>query len=327
MNPSKRTLWRCPNCRRWLPQRNAVHACAPPVPLAAHFRGKSPRARQLYHALRTALKQVGPVRVDSTKTRIAFRVWTNFVEVTPQREALRGTLLLTQRARHPRFFRVVAPSPGLYYHFFKLNHPKQLDPRFRRLLAEAYKVGRREHHRRPGRKGRFVAAQVESAGDQRRRMGPAAPERPLWECPRCGKLFANRNQWHSCVRLSVDSHFQGKSPRLRRLFERLLAAVRRNGPVQLAVSKNGIAFMARMRFGEVRVRKDGLRGGLLLTRPASDPRFFRVISISPRCYGHSFCLKRPSEIDARLRRYLAEAYKVGRQEHLRGQTSPRRRIS
>ncbi len=31
-------LWRCPKCRRWLPQRNAVHACAPLVPLAAAFR-------------------------------------------------------------------------------------------------------------------------------------------------------------------------------------------------------------------------------------------------------------------------------------------------
>ena len=33
-----RLLWKCRECRRRLPQRNAVHVCRPPVPVARFFR-------------------------------------------------------------------------------------------------------------------------------------------------------------------------------------------------------------------------------------------------------------------------------------------------
>lgn len=36
-------LRRCPECSRRLPQRNAVHVCRPPVPVARFFRLTEPR--------------------------------------------------------------------------------------------------------------------------------------------------------------------------------------------------------------------------------------------------------------------------------------------
>jgi hypothetical protein len=42
-----------------------------------------------------------------------------------------------------------------------------------------------------------------------------------------------------------------------------------------------------------------------------------VETFSPRNHLHAFRLTRPEEIDAELRGWLAEAYSVGAQEHLR----------
>ncbi len=136
-------------CRRWLPQRNAVHVCAPQVPVSAHFRGKSPVVRKLYEAARAAAARIGRFKTDSTKTRIAFRVWTNFLELTPQKNALRGCLVLPRRVEEPFFARVFSVSPRIHYHYFTLTDPKEVNARFRRWLREAFVVGRREHLRRP----------------------------------------------------------------------------------------------------------------------------------------------------------------------------------
>ena len=69
-----------------------------------------------------------------------------------------------------------------------------------------------------------------------------------------------------------------------------------------------------MRFAGVQVQKDALLAGLTLTRPVTDPRFFRVLAFGPCAYGYWFRLTDPQQLDARLRALLAEAYKVGNQE-------------
>lgn len=137
-------------------------------------------------------------------------------------------------------------------------------------------------------------------------------KRPLWRCPKCGWRFANRKQWHSCVRVPLAAHFKGKNPMVRKTFDALVAAVRQNGPVTIVGSKTRIAFMVRMRFAAVTPKKEVLRGHLMLMRRVREPRFFRV-----RGSLHEFRLVHPKEIDRRFRQLLAEAYKVGQQKNLR----------
>lgn len=299
-----------------------MHVCRAGVPVASHLRGKSAAVRRIFARVRAAVRKLGRVEVDSTKTRNAFAGETIFLELTLQQKALRGCLMLARRARHPCFTQIISPSPGRHYHFLRLTAPRQVDAGFRRLLREAYRtVGRRESPPAlPAKQASQPAAHTQSnrrRGSAGLTPGPDKTQRPLWYCPKCGKPFANRNQWHSCVRLPVEYHFRGKSAKLRRTFEALARAVRRHGPVRVTVSRTRIEFVVRMRFAGVVVQKGALVVGLILTRPVRDPRFFRVVSYGPRAYGHQFRLRDPKQVDARLRRYLAEAYRVGRQEHLR----------
>ena len=52
-------------------------------------------------------------------------------------------------------------------------------------------------------------------------------------------------------------------------------------------------------------------------RPLEHARFRRIESVSPRNNVHHFRLTALSDIDAEFHRWLAEAYAVGEQKHLR----------
>ena len=139
---------------------------------------------------------------------------------------------------------------------------------------------------------------------------------PLWQCPDCGRAFANRNQTHSCSNVSLKSHFVGKSERVRELFDALTAMIKKCGPVRILPEKTRIAFQVRMSFAQVTPRRAWLDGHLVLARRLESPRFRNVQTFSPRNHLHTFRLEKLDDIDAEFRAWLAEAYAVGQQKHL-----------
>ena len=146
----------------------------------------------------------------------------------------------------------------------------------------------------------------------------AAPVRPMWACPECGRRFANRNQSHACAPLGgLDRHFAHASPAVRATFDRVLEAVGRLGPVEVLPEKTRIALHVRMSFAAFQPRRHWLSGHLVLARPVDRPRFRRVQVFSPRNVVHEFRLTSPAEVDQQFVAWLAEAYRVGAQEHLR----------
>ena len=145
----------------------------------------------------------------------------------------------------------------------------------------------------------------------------SVPGAPLWTCPRCGRAFANPRQSHSCAPLSrLDDHFAGSAPEVRAVFEAILAAVRRLGPVTVLAEKSRIALQVRMSFVALVPRKRWLNGHLVLARHVDSPRFLSVQAYSPRNVVHTFRLHGPEEVDPEFTGWLGEAYRVGEQRHL-----------
>jgi hypothetical protein len=142
--------------------------------------------------------------------------------------------------------------------------------------------------------------------------------RPLWVCPRCGRTFANRNQSHACAPLGdLERHFARSEPYVRATFDRALAVVEALGEVTVLPEKTRIALHARMSFAAFVPRRRWLDGHLVLARRVESPRFTRVEVYSPRNVLHAFRLAGPDEVDDELAGWLAEAYAVGEQRHLR----------
>jgi len=143
------------------------------------------------------------------------------------------------------------------------------------------------------------------------------PRRPLWTCPACGRRFANRNQSHACGRHRLAEHFRGVPRAVRDVYTAVVAAVRECGPVKVLPEKTRIAFQVRMSFAQVTPRRRWLDGHVVLARRLESPRFRKIETISPRNHVHHFRLSAPAEVDAEFRAWLAEAYAVGEQRHLR----------
>jgi hypothetical protein len=60
-----------------------------------------------------------------------------------------------------------------------------------------------------------------------------------------------------------------------------------------------------------------LDGHVVLARRLDSPRFKRIESFSPRNHAHYFRIHSLDELDDEVKSWLEEAYKVGKQEHLR----------
>ena len=144
---------------------------------------------------------------------------------------------------------------------------------------------------------------------------PAGAKPPLWVCPGCGRAFANRNQSHACGRHDLAAHFEGRPAKVRAIYDAFLAMLESFGPVIVLPEKTRIAFQVRMSFAQLTIRRDWVLGHLVLARRVEDPLFTRIESFSPRNHLHAFRLDMPEEVAA-LSDYAAEAYRVGRQDHL-----------
>lgn len=141
------------------------------------------------------------------------------------------------------------------------------------------------------------------------------PRPDLWTCPACGRAFANRNQSHACGRHDLAAHFEGRSAKVRAIYDAFLAMLEGFGPVTVLPERTRIAFQVRMSFAQLTVRRNWVLGHLVLARRVEDPLFSRIESFSPRNHLHAFRLDALEEVD-RLSDYAREAYAVGRQEHL-----------
>jgi hypothetical protein len=114
----------------------------------------------------------------------------------------------------------------------------------------------------------------------------------------------------------LESHFSGKPPETRRLYDAFLAAVRDHGPVRVLPEKTRIAFQVRMSFAALMTRRGYLRGHLVLAERCEKACFLKIETISPRNHVHAFELRDAAQLKGELGEYLGEAYRVGCQEHL-----------
>jgi hypothetical protein len=140
--------------------------------------------------------------------------------------------------------------------------------------------------------------------------------KPLWNCPRCGNDFVNKNQYHSCRRGSIDDVFASKPPEVRKLFDGLLRILESFGPVKVVAYRDRVGFMVRVRFAGASPRSKWLDVSFWLPRRLEHPRIRRLETIYPNAHVHSVRVTRLEDFDPELSRWLREAYAVGCQEHL-----------
>ncbi len=129
-----------------------------------------------------------------------------------------------------------------------------------------------------------------------------------WKCSRCKRTFAKKNQWHSCQARTVNQHFQDKPANVRKTYDRLIARLRRIGPLRIDAVKTSINLAGEFHFGGVRIRKEYLRVGFLSDRMIEDSRIVHTERLGPAKFGHSVILRDPADVDGQLIAWLKRAY-------------------
>src|SRR5436190_9559559 len=114
------------------------------------------------------------------------------------------------------------------------------------------------HDSRGSRKGIMKTARSRIGSKQS--TGWQKRKNTLWQCPRCRRRFANRNQSHFCGRYELSRHFDGKTAEAKVLFNELRRIIQKRGPVTILPEKTRIAFQTRMSFAAVSIQKSGLSG-------------------------------------------------------------------
>ncbi len=110
----------------------------------------------------------------------------------------------------------------------------------------------------------------------------------------------------------MESHFRGKPPAVRALFERLCAKLKTFRPFRTDAVRSSINLVSTHHFGGVRVQQDGLRIGFVLSRPIQNPRITRMERLAPTIYVHRIQLTSPQGLDAELLGWLREAHRRSR---------------
>jgi len=73
-----------------------------------------------------------------------------------------------------------------------------------------------------------------------------------WICPKCERELKHVNATHYCIKVSVDSLFEGRPAELELVFDKILAEVADWGDVLISTSKNCIVFVHKRTFFVIR---------------------------------------------------------------------------
>lgn len=138
----------------------------------------------------------------------------------------------------------------------------------------------------------------------------------LWICQDCGRRFANRNQTHSCVTITLDESLAEGSPVAVALYEMVADALRDCGEYRVHPQKTRIAFITTMTFASVRLAERWVDLSLITPRPIDDDRIRRIELYGPTSFASELRIGDANDVDADVRAWLCNAYERGLQESL-----------
>jgi hypothetical protein len=132
----------------------------------------------------------------------------------------------------------------------------------------------------------------------------------MWTCPECGKIFRNKNQYHSCYRLSLDDHLKYKPEHIRNTVLELVRRLEEFGPIRLNPVKSSIQVKAGATFLSIRPKKDHVEIEFQLPRLIEDFPVHRAIRISGNRVLHFVFLQDPGDVNDLLIDWLKESYRL-----------------
>jgi hypothetical protein len=109
---------------------------------------------------------------------------------------------------------------------------------------------------------------------------------------------------------SVSAHFDGREPTTRKIYDRLLQASSKFGPVIEDPKKTSIHLVNKTAFAGVATRKSAIMLTIKSDRKLASPRIYKSEQTSARRFHHEVKLTSPADVDAELTGWLKSAYEL-----------------
>jgi hypothetical protein len=107
---------------------------------------------------------------------------------------------------------------------------------------------------------------------------------------------------------TVQSHFEGKDASVRQIYDRILKATEKFGPVAEEPKKTSIHLVNKTAFAGVTTRKSAMVLTIKSDRKLPSPRIHKSEQTSARRFHHEVKLTSPADIDSELVNWLKDAY-------------------
>jgi hypothetical protein len=112
-------------------------------------------------------------------------------------------------------------------------------------------------------------------------------------------------------KFTVTSHFEGKSPIVREIYERLIKTIKGFGPIVEEPKKTSIHIVHGSALAGVSTRKDALWLNIRTDFKINSPRIHKTDQVSAGRFHNEMKLTSPSDIDDELIGWLKSAYELG----------------
>src|SRR5574337_1078798 len=119
----------------------------------------------------------------------------------------------------------------------------------------------------------------------------------MWKCSKCGRTFPLKTKEHSCVKISADSHFEGKPGTLRKTYDKIIDTVSDFGKISIQPVKSGIFLRKAGTFAMIAVKKDHLKIEFFLDHPHEAFPVEKVFQYTQKKYVHLVSVSKPVDVD------------------------------
>ena len=134
--------------------------------------------------------------------------------------------------------------------------------------------------------------------------------RDFWKCPKCGREFSKKNQWHSCVLFSVEDHFKNKAQKLKKIFDFVQREIKKFGEIRIDAVKTSINFGGKSHFCVIFVLKNYLKLEFVLNKRIKNSRIIRVRGPTNKLFTYTIRLEKLEDVDEILINWLRESYNM-----------------
>jgi hypothetical protein len=109
---------------------------------------------------------------------------------------------------------------------------------------------------------------------------------------------------------TVEQHFSGRAEHVRRIYDAIVDASSKLGPVEQDLKKTSLHLNRRVAFAGVQTRKDALILTLKSDRAVNHRRVHKTEQTSANRWHFEVRLTAPEEVDDQIRQWLRAAYEL-----------------